>query len=176
MSDVKPVMTAADIERSLDRLACEILERIPDHNSIAIVGIQRRGVDLASRLCRNLSSRLGRNLACGELDINLYRDDWTTSSATPNINSTQISFPVEDKTIVLVDDVLFTGRTIRGALEAILDFGRPRAVKLLVLVDRGHRELPIQADFVGKTVPTDRDQQVNVYLRERDGRDEVLLT
>ena len=169
------IMSAAAMERCLDRLACQILEQIPDHESIALVGIQRRGVDIAARLCRLLSSRTGMKTTCGELDINLYRDDWTSSTSTPNINSTRIEFPVEDKTIILVDDVLFTGRTIRSALEAILDFGRPRCVKLLVLVDRGHRELPIQADFIGKTVPTERGRQVNVYMQEHDGRDQVVL-
>ena len=175
MSTSKEIMSAADMERSLDRLACQILEQIPDHESIALIGIQRRGADLAARLCRLLSSRVKRDTPCGELDINLYRDDWTTSKATPNINATRIDFAVEGKTIILIDDVLFTGRTIRCALEAILDFGRPRCVKLLVLVDRGHRELPIQADFVGKAVATERGQQVNVFLRERDGLDQVVL-
>lgn len=171
----KDIMTAVDMKRTLDRLACQILEQISDHDSLALVGIQRRGADLAKRLCALLSARIGRSVSCGELDINLYRDDWTTSTSTPNINATRIDFSVEDKTLLLIDDVLFTGRTIRSALEAILDFGRPRAVKLLVLVDRGHRELPIQADFIGKTVSTERDQQVNVFLRERDGRDVVSL-
>ena len=175
MHPSKEIMSAADMERCLDRLACQILEQIPDHESIALVGIQRRGADLAARLCRLLSQRTGRVLPCGELDINLYRDDWTTSTSTPNINATRIDFPVEDKTVILIEDVLYTGRTIRSALEAILDFGRPRCVKLLVLVDRGHRELPIQADFVGKNVPTERGQQVNVYRAERDGQDRVVL-
>jgi pyrimidine operon attenuation protein/uracil phosphoribosyltransferase len=175
MDPSKEIMSAADMERCLDRLACQILEQVPDHQSIALVGIQRRGADLACRLCRMLSARTGVDIPCGELDINLYRDDWTTSTSTPNINATRIDFPVEEKTLVLIDDVLFTGRTIRCALEAILDFGRPRCVKLLVLVDRGHRELPIQADFVGKNVPTERGQQVNVYLAARDGQDRVVL-
>ncbi len=175
MSTSKEIMSAADMERSLDRLACQILEQIPDHESIALIGIQRRGADLAARLCRLLSSRVKRDTPCGELDINLYRDDWTTSKATPNINATRIDFAVEGKTIILIDDVLFTGRTIRCALEAILDFGRPRCVKLLVLIDRGHRELPIQADFVGKAVVTEHGQQINVFLRERDGLDQVVL-
>jgi len=176
MHTSKEIMAAGDIERSLDRLACQILEQIVDHDSIALVGIQRRGADLAARLCALLSTRIKRATPCGELDINLYRDDWTTTNATPNINATRIDFSVEDKTIILIDDVLFTGRTIRCALEAILDFGRPKAVKLLVLVDRGHRELPIQADFVGKTVATEHDQQVNVFLQERDGLDQVVLS
>jgi len=175
MKTSKEIMSAADMERTLDRLACQVLEQIPDHGSIALVGIQRRGADLAGRLCRLLSERTKRCTPCGELDINLYRDDWTTTNSTPNINSTRIEFSVEDKTIILIDDVLFTGRTIRSALEAILDFGRPKCVKLLVLIDRGHRELPIQADFVGKTVATEHDQQVNVYLQERDGLDQVAL-
>jgi len=175
MLEAKEIMTGDDITRSLERLGCEILERISDHGSIALIGIQRRGVDLAGRICAILSARTGRSFPCGELDINLYRDDWTTADSAPNINSTHIDFPVEGKTVILVDDVLFTGRTIRCALEAILDFGRPRAVKLLVLVDRGHRELPIQPDFTGKTVATEHGQQVNVYLRERDGRDQVTL-
>jgi pyrimidine operon attenuation protein/uracil phosphoribosyltransferase len=175
MDRTKEIMTARDIERTLDRLACQILEQIPDHESIALVGIQRRGADLAARLCGLLAARTGRNHPCGELDINLYRDDWTSSTATPNINATRIDFSVEERTIILIDDVLFTGRTIRCALEAILDFGRPRSVKLLVLIDRGHRELPIQADFFGKAVATERDQQINVFLRERDGRDQVVL-
>lgn len=173
MTNAKKIMTADDMTRSLDRLACEILERIPDHGSIALIGIQRRGADLAGRMRAVLSSRIGCEIPCGELDINLYRDDWTTAVTTPNINSTHIDFSVENRIVILVDDVLFTGRTIRCALEAILDFGRPRAVKLLVLVDRGHRELPIQADFVGKTVATEHSQQVNVFLRERDGQDQV---
>ncbi|NLW82070.1 MAG: bifunctional pyr operon transcriptional regulator/uracil phosphoribosyltransferase PyrR [Desulfovibrionales bacterium] len=175
MHNGREIMSPGDIERSLDRMACEILEQVPAQESIALIGIQRRGVDLAARLCSLLTSKTDRPIVCGELDINLYRDDWTTSVSTPNINATHIDFPVEDKTIILVDDVLFTGRTVRGALEAILDFGRPRAVKLLVLVDRGHRELPIQADFVGKVVPTSRTEQINVFLMERDGQDRVVL-
>lgn len=171
----KEVMNALDIERTLERLVCQILEQIQDPGEMALIGIQRRGADLACRLSRMLSARLGHPMACGELDINLYRDDWTTTDSTPNINATKIDFPVAGKTIVVVDDVLFTGRTIRCALEAILDFGRPKAVKLLVLVDRGHRELPIQADFIGKSIGTDSGEQVYVFLRERDGEDRVVV-
>lgn len=176
MQTGKEIMTTEDIKFSLDRLACEILEKVADHDKLALIGIQRRGADLACRLCSILAARIGQAIPCGELDINLYRDDWTTTDATPNINSTTIDFDVEDRTIVLIDDVLFTGRTIRSALEAILDFGRPRAVKLLVLIDRGHRELPIQADFVGKHVATEHDQHVNVFLQERDGMERVLVS
>lgn len=170
------LMTAADIKRSLDRLACEVLERIPDHESLVLIGIQRRGVDLAVRLAESLAARLSGPPLLGELDINLYRDDWTTLSATPHINATHIDFSLEDKSVVLVDDVLFTGRTIRCALEALPDFGRPKLVALLVLIDRGHRELPIQADFIGKVIATTKDQRVDVHLEERDGQDQVVLT
>ena len=164
-----------EMARVLERLASQILERHAACQEVMLVGIERRGADLARRLAALLQTRLGHAVPLGTLDINLYRDDWTSSTATPNINATRIDFSVEDKTIILIDDVLFTGRTIRCALEAILDFGRPRCVKLLVLVDRGHRELPIQADFVGKTVATERGQQVNVFLHERDGLDQVVL-
>ncbi|GAB1409154.1 bifunctional pyr operon transcriptional regulator/uracil phosphoribosyltransferase PyrR [Desulfovibrionales bacterium] len=175
MGRAKEVMNACDMERTLERLACQVLEQISDPDEMALIGIQRRGVDLACRLSQVLARRLGQPVACGELDINLYRDDWTTTDATPQINATHIDFSVAGKTIVVVDDVLFTGRTVRCALEAILDFGRPRAVKLLVLVDRGHRELPIQADFVGKYIVTDPGEQVYVFLQERDGLDRVVV-
>jgi pyrimidine operon attenuation protein/uracil phosphoribosyltransferase len=122
-----------------------------------------------------LSARLGREVALGSLDINLYRDDWTSLDTQPMINRTELPFAVDDARIVLVDDVLYTGRTIRSALEAILDYGRPERVELLVLVDRGHRELPIHADYVGKSLTTGRDEQVNVLVSERDGDDAVML-
>ncbi len=175
MSKAKEVMNAHDIERTLERLACQILEQISDPTAMALIGIQRRGADLACRLSQMLVQRLGQAVDCGELDINLYRDDCTTIDATPQINTTNINFPVTEKTIVVIDDVLFTGRTVRCALEAILDFGRPKAVKLLVLVDRGHRELPIQADFVGKQIVTDPGEHVYVFLQERDGQDRVVV-
>lgn len=171
----KEIMSGSMIQQVLDRLADEVLRQVADHDSLALIGIQRRGVDLAQRLSALLSDKLGREVICGELDINLYRDDWTTSAATPTIGATRIDFLLEDKTIILVDDVLFTGRTIRSALEAIVDFGRPKAVKLLVLIDRGHRELPIQPDFVGQSVATRRDEVVNVFVLERDGQDAVVL-
>lgn len=173
--DHQELMTALDMERVLNRLADQILEQISDHEHLALIGIQRRGVDLAGRIGRMLSARIGRDVPCGELDINLYRDDWTTIASTPQISATHIDFSVEGKILILIDDVLFTGRTVRCALEAIVDFGRPKVVKLLVLIDRGHRELPIQADFIGQTVPTSRSDQVNVFLLERDERDQVVL-
>lgn len=169
------IMSASDMQQTLERLATEVLAQVRDHDSLALIGIQRRGVDLAQRLSQVLGAQLQRIVLCGELDINLYRDDWTTSLATPTISATRIDFALEDKTIILVDDVLYTGRTIRSALEAIVDFGRPQAVKLLVLIDRGHRELPIQADFIGQTVVTNRHEVVNVFVVERDGHDAVVL-
>lgn len=171
----KCILLAQDIARTLERLACEVLERHGDADNLALVGIQRRGVDIAGRLRGLLSARLGREVALGSLDINLYRDDWTSLDTQPMINRTELPFAVDDARIVLVDDVLYTGRTIRSALEAILDYGRPERVELLVLVDRGHRELPIHADYVGKSLTTGRDEQVNVLVSERDGDDAVML-
>jgi pyrimidine operon attenuation protein/uracil phosphoribosyltransferase len=169
------ILNAEEISRTMERLAMEINERHGDCKDVAILGIQRRGVDLAARLRAALEKRLGRTISSGLLDINLYRDDWTTLDVQPQINKTEILFDIDGKEIILVDDVLFTGRTIRSALEAILDFGRPKQVELMVLVDRGHRELPIQADYVGKVVETRRGEHVDVYLDERDGKEMVCL-
>ncbi|MFV0420689.1 bifunctional pyr operon transcriptional regulator/uracil phosphoribosyltransferase PyrR [Oleidesulfovibrio sp.] len=171
----KCILSAQEITRTLERLAYEIIERHGDCEKLALVGIQRRGVDVAARLREVLSARLGKKVPLGSLDINLYRDDWTSLDSQPMINKTEFPFSVDEAEIVLVDDVLFTGRTIRSALEAILDYGRPRRVELLVLVDRGHRELPIHADYVGKMVNTGRDEHVNVLVTERDGEDAVVL-
>ena len=176
MQRTKTIMTAQEMGRTLDRLASEILERHADCSNLAVIGTQRRGVDLAARLIERLSASLDSDMPFGKLDINLYRDDWTRLDVQPQINATEIFFDIEGLDVVLVDDVLFSGRTVRAALEAILDFGRPRLVELLVLVDRGHRELPISANYVGKTVDTVRGQHVDVYLTERDGRDEVVLS
>ena len=176
MSESKVLMTAQEISRTMDRLATEIIERHGACEALAILGVQRRGVDLAARLRKVLEERVGHEVYKGLLDINLYRDDWTSLEVQPQINKTEIFFDIDGKDIVLVDDVLFTGRTTRAALEAILDFGRPNRVELLVLVDRGHRELPIAANYVGKTVDTRRGEHVDVYLIESDGRDEVVLT
>ena len=156
------LLHADEIARVLDRLACQIMERHGDCEQTVLLGIQRRGVDLAVRLGKVLEDKLGRKLPFGTLDINLYRDDWTTMHARPTIGESNITTPLDNKNVILVDDVLFTGRTIRAALEAIL-------------VDRGHRELPIHGDYVGRKINTARSEKVNVLMEERDGRDEVVL-
>lgn len=170
------LLSADDIRQTTERLAAEVLERHPGGTDLILVGIQRRGADLARRLHARLSAACGRDVPRAELDINLYRDDWTSSSHMPVITPSNIPMDITGKDILLVDDVLFTGRTIRAALEALLDFGRPRRVELLALVDRGHRELPIQADYVGRTISTARDEHIDVRLTERDGEDGVYLT
>ena len=175
MDDCNNVLNEKEMSQTVQRLAQEILDRHQDSTSLVIIGIQRRGVDLAKRLKVLLDERLGQSVPMGSLDINLYRDDWTSLRVQPMINQTQIPFDLDGKEIILVDDVLFTGRTIRSALDAMLDFGRPKKVELLVLVDRGHRELPIQADYVGKSVTTGRGEHVDVYLKEKDGQDRVCL-
>ncbi|WP_018123734.1 bifunctional pyr operon transcriptional regulator/uracil phosphoribosyltransferase PyrR [Desulfovibrio oxyclinae] len=176
MKECGTILNNKEMARTLERLASEIIERRGDNESLALVGVQRRGADLAERLQAILSDKLERRVPLGKLDINLYRDDWTTLNIQPSINCTEIPFDVEGKSIVLVDDVLFSGRTTRAALEAVLDYGRPRRVELLVLIDRGHRELPIQADYVGKRVDTGDAEHVNVLVNERDGEDRVCLT
>lgn len=175
MKDCKDILSAQELRDALEHLADQVMENRANCEQLALIGIQRRGVDIAERLKTILDKRIGRSIPLGRLDINLYRDDWTSLDVQPLINRTDISFELEGKAVILVDDVLFTGRTIRAALEAVLDFGRPRLVELLVLVDRGHRELPIQPDYVGKTVDTQRGEHVNVYLQERDGKDKVCL-
>lgn len=175
MPDKKVILSPKEIQRTLERLAYEVLERHGDCERLALLGIQRRGVNLAARLRSILEERSGCSVPMGKLDINLYRDDWTSADVQPNINHTEIDFEVDGRSILLVDDVLYTGRTIRAALEAIQDYGRPARVELLVLVDRGHRELPISANYVGKTVDTSRDEMVDVFVKEQDDRDEVRI-
>jgi pyrimidine operon attenuation protein/uracil phosphoribosyltransferase len=169
------LLRAEDMERTIERLALQVMERHGDCSSLVLIGIQRRGVDLARRLAGRISERLEAPLPIGTLDINLYRDDWTSLLGKPQIGRSSIPVRLDNKAVVLVDDVLFTGRTIRSALEALLDYGRPQKVELLVLIDRGHRELPIHADYVGQMLETLRSEQVNVLLEERDGTDEVRL-
>jgi len=171
------VMDADRISRALVRIAHEILERNRGLDELALVGIRTRGVPLARRIARAVHDITGHDLPTGALDITLYRDDLMRHAvgAQPVIRRTEIPFSIDDKRILLVDDVLYTGRTIRAALDALIEFGRPRAIQLVVLVDRGHRELPIKADYVGKNVPTSAAQSVQVHLVEIDGRDEVEI-
>jgi len=161
--------------RTLSRIAHEILERHGDKGALALVGVRSRGVPLARRLARLIGEASGREPAVGALDIALYRDDFTSLAAQPITKGTDILFSIDDLTVVLVDDVLFTGRTVRAALDQLIDFGRPARIELAVLVDRGHRELPIRADYVGRVLPTAREEAVQVLVREEDGKDEVLL-
>ena len=169
------VMDGDRMSRALTRIAHEILERNRGLDEIALVGIRTRGVPLARRLAHALHDINGDNVPTGALDITLYRDDLMRHPVGPQpvVRRTEIPFSIDERKILLVDDVLYTGRTIRAALDALIDFGRPRAIQLIVLVDRGHRELPIKADYVGKNIPTSTTQSVQVHLAEVDGRDEV---
>jgi pyrimidine operon attenuation protein / uracil phosphoribosyltransferase len=171
------VMDADRMGRSLVRIAHEILERNRGVEELALVGIRTRGVPIAKRLAQALREITGHRVPTGALDITLYRDDLMRHAVGPQplIRRTEIPFSIDDKRILLVDDVLYTGRTIRAALDALIDFGRPKAIRLVVLVDRGHRELPIKADHVGKNLPTSLSQSVQVRLTEIDGRDEVEI-
>ena len=171
------VMDADRMQRSLTRIAHEIVERNGAIEEVAIVGIRERGVPLARRLAKRLHEITGHEVPTGALDITLYRDDLMRHAVGPQpvVRSTDILFDIDDRLILLVDDVLYTGRTIRAALDALIDFGRPKAIQLAVLIDRGHRELPIKADYVGKNVPTSRRESVQVRLEEVDGHDDVLI-
>ena len=171
------VMDAARISRALTRIAHEIVERNRGVDNVALVGVRSRGVPLARRVARALQDITGDQVPTGALDITLYRDDLMRHAVgpQPQVRRTEIPFSIDDRMIILVDDVLYTGRTTRAALDALIDFGRPRAIQLVALVDRGHRELPIKADYVGKNIPTSRQESVQVRLHEIDGADEVLL-
>lgn len=169
------VMDAVKVRRAMTRIAHEILERHPGVEGLAIVGIRTRGVPLALRLQQNIRQIVGKDVPVGTLDITLYRDDLTTIGPHAVLKETKIHFPIDGRRVILVDDVLFTGRTIRAGMDALMDFGRPDAIQLAVLVDRGHRELPIRADYVGKNIPTATDEVVAVRLAEVDGTDEVLV-
>ena len=169
------LMDAARMARTLSRIAHEILERHPDPRRLALVGVRSRGVPLARRLARLFADAAGSEPAVGAIDISLYRDDFTSLAAQPITKGTDILFSLDGRTVVLVDDVLYTGRTVRAALDQLIDFGRPARIELAVLVDRGHRELPIRADYAGRTLATAREEAVQVLVREEDGKDEVLL-
>jgi pyrimidine operon attenuation protein/uracil phosphoribosyltransferase len=169
------LMSSSEIDRTLVRLAHEILEKTHDLDQLAFIGIRRRGVPLAQRLARKIETLESRKIPVGILDINLYRDDLTTVDIKPVVSSTEIPFSVQGKDIILMDDVLYTGRTIRAALDALFDHGRPARVQLLVLIDRGHRELPIEARFIGRVVQTTDSEIIEVKFQEIDNLEKVLL-
>jgi pyrimidine operon attenuation protein/uracil phosphoribosyltransferase len=171
----REIMTADEVRRATVRISHEIVEKQAGTAGLALVGIQRRGVPLGRRLADAIEEHEGVRLPVGALDITFYRDDLSMVAQQPVVKGTDIPFDVNGLTIVLVDDVLYTGRTIRAAMDALMDFGRPRAIRLAVLVDRGHRELPIRADHVGKNVPTSREELVRVHLLETDGVDGVEI-
>ena len=168
------VLDAAALDRALTRIAHEILERNSGAANVTFVGLRTRGVTLAQRLAAKITAIDGATVPVGALDITLYRDDLGIRSM-PEVRSTDISFSIKGKTVVLVDDVLFTGRTIRAALDALIDLGRPQMIQLAILIDRGHRELPIRPDYIGKNLPTSRRESVAVRLREHDGEDRVVI-
>ena len=169
------ILDKNQIKRVIQRLAFEVLERHGECENLALIGIYRRGVYLAQRMKDILQENSKTEIPLGKLDINFYRDDWTSLDKHPIINKTEIQFDINDKNILLIDDVIYTGRTVRAALDAILDFGRPAKVELLTLVDRGHRELPIHPDYCGKKIDTSRREHVDVLLEEIDGKDIVEL-
>ena len=168
-------MDKEGISRAITRIAHEILEKNKGTSGVSLIGIRNRGVYLARRLADAIKAIEGAEVLTGALDITLYRDDLALASGQPLVRKTEIDFDINNKKLVLVDDVLYTGRTIRAALDALIDFGRPQSIQLAVLVDRGHRELPIRADFVGKNIPTSKQEVVEVHLEESDGNDEVLI-
>ena len=172
---MRTVLDRTAIHRALSRIAHEILEKNQGSEQLALVGIHTRGVFLSRRLAATIKEIEGKDIPCGEIDITLYRDDVGRNRGYPEVRGTKIPFSVDDVRIVLVDDVLYTGRTVRAALDAVIDFGRPHNIQLAVLVDRGHRELPIRADYVGKNLPTARDERVSVRLVECDGADDVII-
>jgi len=171
----KQLMNSEIVTRSIKRMAHEILESTEGSDNLLLIGIRTRGDHIARRIASYLKDIENVHIPVGVLDITLYRDDLITNVANAYLKETEIPFPVTNKKIVLIDDVLFTGRTVRAAIEGILDFGRPKYIKLAVLVDRGHRELPIRADIVGKNIPTSKSEMVQVFVNEEDGHDEVLL-
>jgi pyrimidine operon attenuation protein/uracil phosphoribosyltransferase len=174
-TDEKKILTEQDISRALVRIAHEILEGNRGTKGLALIGIRTRGVFLAQRLQVEIQKIERTEIPLGSLDITLYRDDLGEIGPSPMVRETDLPFDLTGKIVVLVDDVLYTGRTVRAALDALIDFGRPRAIQLAVLVDRGHRELPIKADYVGKNIPTSKTEEVILRLKDLDGSDEVVL-
>ena len=171
----KVLMNSESITKTVTRITREILERNHDANQIVVVGIRTRGIHLARRLADQIENKTGIKPPLGTLDISLYRDDLRIKDEWPELKKTDIPFKVDKKNVILVDDVLFTGRTSRAAIEAIMDYGRPMTIQLAVLIDRGHRELPIQADYLGNSIETNTAEKVKVLLRETDGTDEVVI-
>lgn len=169
------ILDAQGIQRAITRIAHEIVEKNKGTEGLILIGLRSRGVDLARRIAKTLKEIEGVEVPVGVLDVTLYRDDLGRARIQPRVRKTEIPFPIDDKKVVLVDDVLYTGRTIRAAMDGLVDFGRPRLIQMAVLVDRGHRELPIRADYVGKNVPTARGEQVQVMLIEEDGVDRAVI-
>jgi pyrimidine operon attenuation protein / uracil phosphoribosyltransferase len=174
MIEKASILNPEDLERVIKRISHEILERNRGSEDLVIIGLRKRGVPLARRIADRIESFEDKKVDFGKLDISFYRDDFGMKIKS-EIEKTEIGFDITDKNVILVDDVLFTGRTIRAALDAIIDLGRPRSIQLVVLIDRGHRELPIRADYVGKNVPTSCNELVMVKLKETDGEDGVIL-
>ncbi|MBI4982227.1 MAG: bifunctional pyr operon transcriptional regulator/uracil phosphoribosyltransferase PyrR [Candidatus Omnitrophica bacterium] len=175
MREKAKILDQEAIARALMRIAHEILEKNKGTELLCIIGIRNRGAYLAQRLAECVKKIDAVNIPVGILDITLYRDDLTLIAAQPVVHKTEINFDINEKNLILVDDVLYSGRTIRAALDALIDFGRPRTIQLAVLIDRGHRELPIRADYVGKNIPTAQTETVEVHLQECDGKDEVVI-
>ncbi|MBM4349397.1 MAG: bifunctional pyr operon transcriptional regulator/uracil phosphoribosyltransferase PyrR [Deltaproteobacteria bacterium] len=169
------ILNEVDIEESLNRISDRLLQKHPVLEEMVLVGIRSGGVYLAERLKEKIVQKTGIDLPAGVIDITLYRDDWTRLTQTPEVKKAEVHFSIEDKHVLLVDDVLFTGRTIRAALDALMELGRPRRIELAVLIDRGHRELPIHADYVGKVLETSRQDSINVELKEMTGVDQVVI-
>ena len=169
------IMDEKAIGRAITRISHEIIERNKGIENVVLIGIKTRGIPVANRIAKKIEAIEGEKVKTGEMDITLYRDDLTKKQIDPVVNSTKIEFDITDKTVVLVDDVLYTGRTVRSALNALMDVGRPKSIQLAVLVDRGHRELPIRADYVGKNVPTSNSEIISVKLNECDNEDSVSI-
>jgi pyrimidine operon attenuation protein/uracil phosphoribosyltransferase len=169
------IMDSEAMDRALTRISHEIIEKNKGTEDIALIGIQRRGVPLSKRIAEKIKETEGKVVETGILDITFYRDDLSLLSEHPVVNGTEINFQVDGKKVILVDDVLYTGRTVRAAIEAVMDIGRPKMIQLAILIDRGHRELPIRADYIGKNVPTSRNEMIQVKVKELDGINAVII-
>ncbi|MFN2362695.1 MAG: bifunctional pyr operon transcriptional regulator/uracil phosphoribosyltransferase PyrR [Halarsenatibacteraceae bacterium] len=173
--EMKALANREDIDRVITRIAHEILEKNRGSKNVVLVGIKTRGVPLAKRIAKKIEEIENKVISCGELDITLYRDDLSQISSQPIVHNTEIPFDINEKIVILVDDVIYTGRTARSAMDALIDLGRPGAIQLAVLVDRGHREVPIRADFVGKNIPTSKNEIIEVKLDEIDDKEEIVI-